>query len=95
MTDSTSQTVTVADVISSIDLWVHRAQQARTGSSIVDLRWSGAESRVDLYRNGSKVATLENQGSYRDRFNTSADQVVYQLCAENTEQCSAEIVAQF
>lgn len=95
LTDSTSQTVTVSDVISSIDLWVHRAQQARTGSSIVDLRWSGADSRVDLYRDGVKVATLENQGSYRDRFNTSANQVVYKLCAENTEQCSAEIVAQF
>ncbi|MCC5851560.1 MAG: S8 family serine peptidase [Alkalimonas sp.] len=95
LTGSSTQTVSVSDAISNIDLWIQRAQQARTGSSMVDLRWSGAEGRVDLYRNGTKVATLENNERYRDRFNTSADHVVYQLCAEGTEQCSAEVVAQF
>ncbi|MDP4537428.1 S8 family serine peptidase [Alkalimonas collagenimarina] len=95
LSDTVAKTVTVSDAVSSIDLWVQRAQQARTGSSIVDLRWSGAESQLDLYRDGVKVATIDNNGRYRDRFNTSADMVVYQLCAEGTDICSAEVVAQF
>lgn len=95
LSDTVSKTVTVTDVVSSIDLWVHRARQARTGSSIVDLRWSGAESQVDLYRDGVKVVTMDNNGRYRDRFNTSESLVVYKLCAEGTDICSDDVVAQF
>lgn len=95
LSDSISKTVTVSDLVSSIDLWIHRARQARTGATMVDLRWTGAESQLDLYRDGVKVATIDNNERYRDRFNTSADMVVYQLCAEGTDICSAEIVAQF
>lgn len=39
-------------------------------SRLVDLRWTGTTSAsVDIYRNGSRIATKSNTGSYTDQMN--------------------------
>lgn len=93
LSDTTAQTVTVTD--SNIDLSVLRSVRTRTGSTIVDLRWSGADAMVDLYRDGQLVDTLDNNGRYRDRFNSQAVSVTYKLCLTATDACSADVVVNF
>lgn len=92
---SAIKTTTVQVVDIDIVLEVLRAQRARTGSSIVDLRFSGALQNVDVYRNGSKVATTSNAGSFRDRFNSQATSVTYKICHQGTNECSNDLVVQF
>ncbi|MDP2713370.1 S8 family serine peptidase [Rheinheimera sp.] len=93
LSDTAEQTVTVTD--SNIDLSVLRSIRTRTGSTIVDLRWSGADAMVDLYRDGQLVDTLDNTGRYRDRFNSQAVSVTYKLCLTATDACSADVVVNF
>jgi len=93
LSDTAEQTVTVTD--SNIDLSVLRSVRTRTGSTIVDLRWSGADAMVDLYRDGQLVDTLDNSGRYRDRFNSQAVSVTYKLCLTATDACSADVVVNF
>ncbi|MGP9800947.1 S8 family serine peptidase [Rheinheimera sp. NSM] len=93
LSDTAEQTVTVTD--SNIDLSVLRSVRTRTGSTIVDLRWSGADAMVDLYRDGQLVDTLDNTGRYRDRFNSQAATVTYKLCLTATDACSADVVVNF
>lgn len=93
LTDTVMQSVTINQ--SEIDLTLHRSLRSRTGSTIVDLRWSGADDRVDLYRDGQLVNTLNNDGRYRDRFNSQADSVTYKLCITTTDICSDELVVNF
>ncbi|NRQ42559.1 S8 family serine peptidase [Rheinheimera sp. YQF-2] len=93
LSDTAEQTVTVTD--SNIDLSVLRSVRTRTGSTIVDLRWNGADAMVDLYRDGQLVDTLDNNGRYRDRFNSQAVSVTYKLCLTATDACSADVVVNF
>ena len=92
---SSVKTSTVQVVELDIVLELLRAQRARTGSSIVDLRFSGALQNVDVYRNGTKVATTSNAGSFRDRFNSQATSVTYKICHQGTNECSNDLVVQF
>lgn len=93
LTDMISQSVAVVE--SDITIALHRALRARTGSTIVDLRWSGATGSLDLYRDGQFIETVENDGKHRDRFNSMAGSVTYTLCLEGTMVCSADLVVNF
>ncbi len=93
LTDTTSKTVTLVE--SDISLTLHRAIRARTGSTIVDLRWTGAAGNVDLYRDGEYIETIDNTGKHRDRFNSMAPSATYSLCLEGTTVCSADLVVNF
>jgi hypothetical protein len=56
----------------------------------VDLRWTGATStRVDVWRNGSKLVTTANDGFYTDSTgeNGSAS-FTYKVCEAGTSTCS-------
>jgi subtilisin family serine protease len=92
---SAVKTATVEVVDIDIVLELLRAQRARTGSSIVDLRFSGALQNVDVYRNGNKIASTSNAGSFRDRFNSQATSVTYKICHQGTNECSNNLVVQF
>ncbi|WP_213997513.1 S8 family serine peptidase [Arsukibacterium sp.] len=93
LTDMTSQSVAVVE--SDISLTLHRAIRARTGSTIVDLRWTGATGNVDLYRDGMYIETIDNDGRHRDRFNSMAPSATYSMCLEGTTVCSADLVVNF
>ena len=53
------------------------------------LTWSGANSRsVDLYRDGSIIATTRNDGTYTDGPFRDGNPATYQLCEAETSICS-------
>ncbi|KKO46462.1 peptidase S8 [Arsukibacterium ikkense] len=93
LSDTTSKSVTLVE--SDISISLLRAIQARTGSTIVDLRWTGATDSLDLYRDGEFIETIANTGKHRDRFNTTAASATYTLCLTGTNVCSAELVVNF
>ena len=63
-----------------------------------DLTWSGATtSNVDLYRDGTRVATTANDGAHVDNIGKKGGgSYVYKLCeAGSTSACSAEVTVTF
>lgn len=60
------------------------------GTWAADLTWSGATtSTVDVKRNGSKVATVQNTGSYTyNMSNKGGGSITLQVCEANTTVCS-------
>jgi hypothetical protein len=64
---------------------------------MVDLNWSGAtSSRVDIYRNGSRITTVSNTGGYTDQFNRRATGTFrYKVCGAGSQECSNEAAISF
>ena len=64
---------------------------------LVDLRWSAALSaNVDIYRDGSRIATVPNPGSYSDRFSKGTRGTFrYHVCATGGGTCSNEAAITF
>jgi hypothetical protein len=70
---------------------------AKVSGTSVRLAWSGlAATRTDVFRNGSRVATVTNRGSYTDRLSRKASGAYsYRVCAAGTTTCSATISVRF
>src|SRR5438132_8765293 len=65
------------------------------GNEVVRLRWTGANSpRVDIRRDGVKIATVANTGSYTDVL-TVHGVYTYQVCEARTMNCSNEVRVRF
>jgi hypothetical protein len=58
-----------------------------------DLTWSGAASvDVDVYRDGTKVATTSNDGAYSDGpLGKAIRSATYQVCEAGTSTCSSVV----
>ena len=71
--------------------------RATKQTRLVDLKWSGAaSSSVDIYRNGSRIATVSNTGSYSDQFDKRAKgSFTYKVCAAGTGTCSNQATISF
>lgn len=55
----------------------------------VDLSWGGVSgSRVDIYRNGSRMTTQNNGGSYTDSPSGRNGTLTYKVCAAGTQTCT-------
>lgn len=93
VSSTVSKTVNVTGTL--IELSLLRAQKARTGSAIVDLRFTEGLTGVDLYRDGEKVATVDSTGRVRDRFQSTTASVTYQLRNSQTGSVSNTLVVQF
>ncbi|MCF4009181.1 ExeM/NucH family extracellular endonuclease [Rheinheimera sp. UJ63] len=80
-----------------IDLNLIKVNQgnAKSGSKLVQLRWSSVQTGLTLYRDGEVVAVLDKPGQYNNQFKTSAPAVTYTLCYDATAQCSAPLTVQF
>jgi hypothetical protein len=66
----------------------------KSGSSrIVDVVWAGATtSTVDIFRNGSLLATVPNSGSYKETFSNSVKgNLTYKVCNSGGGPCSNEV----
>ena len=63
------------------------------GSQIVDLNWSGAMTvAVDVYRDGQIIASIPDNGSYRDALNVKGGgSYSYKICEDASDTCT-EIV---
>jgi hypothetical protein len=64
---------------------------------LVELRWSGAtDSTLHLYRNGSRIVTMSNRGSYTDEMNRRTTGVfTYRICGASSQVCSNEATVRF
>ncbi|RUO27030.1 peptidase S8 [Aliidiomarina minuta] len=93
LSDSVTKSVTIA--LSDIDVSVLSGVKLRTGSAIVQLRWSGAEGAVDIYRDGEFVETVSGMERYRDRFETDQDDVHYEVCPEGSQAGCGSATYQF
>jgi PKD repeat protein len=63
----------------------------------VDLSWDGATTtNVDIYRNGSEIATTTNDGAYTDDTgNRGGATYTYQVCEAGTGTCSNAVTVEF
>jgi Hypothetical glycosyl hydrolase family 15 len=66
------------------------ALSASASGSSVQLSWSGLKAgRADVFRNGARVATVANSGSYADRrARRDKGTFTYKVCAAGTSTCS-------
>jgi hypothetical protein len=66
-------------------------------AKLVDLRWSGAtDSTLYLYRNGSRIATMSNRGSYTDQLNRrTTGTFTYKVCGASSQICSNDATVRF
>lgn len=66
-------------------------------AKLADLRWSGAtSSKVDIYRNGSRIASVSNTGSYTDQLARRATGTFrYKVCVAGAKDCSNEASVSF
>src|SRR6185369_10889744 len=64
---------------------------------LVDLKWGGAAgSSIDIYRNGNRVGTVSNTGSYTDQFDKRAKGTfTYKVCVAGTQTCSNQAAVSF
>jgi serine protease len=94
-TGTQSQSVTVTApgggiVLSATAYKVRGVQHA-------DLNWSGATStQVDIFRNSSKIATINNTGSHTDNIGgRGGGSFTYQVCEANSSTCSNNVTVTF
>jgi hypothetical protein len=73
------------------------SKRSTSSAKLVDLRWSGASgARVDIYRNGSRITTATNNGSYTDRMaSRTRGTFKYKVCVAGSQQCSGEASVSF
>ncbi|MGH2657359.1 MAG: PKD domain-containing protein, partial [Actinomycetota bacterium] len=93
-TDSDSQDVTVSDAGGGGISLTATGYKVR-GLHKADLEWSGASStNIDVYRDGSNVATTANDGFHTDNIdNRGGGSYTYQVCEAGTSTCSNEATA--
>jgi hypothetical protein len=67
------------------------------GIDITNLFWTGAPSNnIDIYRNGVRIATVPNIGTYTDNTGVKGRATfTYTVCAAGTNNCSNVVIVQF
>jgi subtilisin family serine protease len=68
------------------------------GRHTVDLSWTGANSaNIDIYRDGVVIATVPNNGSYKDFIGVRGGNMryTYKVCEAGTQNCSNEVTVRF
>ena len=89
-TNSTTQQVTVDDGNPGGGFTLSANGSKDRGRHVIDLSWSGAAgANVDVYRNGSLIATTANDGSYSDATGQRGGATyTHQVCEAGTSTCS-------
>jgi len=68
------------------------------GRHTVDLSWSGSNAaNIDIYRNGVVIATVANNGAYKDFIGVRGGNAryTYKVCDVGTQNCSNEVTVRF
>jgi hypothetical protein len=68
------------------------------GRHTVNLTWTGSNAaNIDIYRNGVVIATVPNNGSYKDFIGVRGGNVryIYKVCDAGTTNCSNEVTVRF
>ena len=92
-TSSDSITITVSEGSSGGNFTLSVLAYKVRGTQHADLTWSGATSdNVDVYRDGSSVATPANDGAYTDSTGVKGGgSAVYKVCEPDGSICSNEV----
>jgi len=97
--DSDSQlvTVSVSDPEDPAAFTLSAVGYKIRGLKHADLTWSGTTSTsVDIYRNGSVLETVANDGSYTDETGErGGGSYIYKVCEADTSTCSNEVTISF
>jgi hypothetical protein len=69
----------------------------KKGVQYANLKWTGAtSSKVDIYRDGERVANTANDGAHTDNINRrGGGSYTYKLCEAGTTTCSSSVVVRF
>jgi len=97
-TDSASQSVTVSASGGGEAINLTGTASKVRGRWRSDLSWSpaGTSAQVDVYRQGSVIATSSNSGSYVDQTNfNGGGSLTYKVCEAGTSTCSNELTLDF
>ena len=99
-TGSTSKSVSVSDgdPVPPGEITLSAEGYKVQGRWRADLSWtpSGTSENVDVYRDGSVIATTPNDGSYTDATNfRGGGSLTYKVCEAGTDTCSNEISVDF
>jgi hypothetical protein len=89
-------TVTPTPTPSGITLSAHGRRVQ--GRHTVDLTWSGSNAaNIDIYRDGVVIATVPNNGAYKDFIGARGRNVryTYNVCEAGTQNCSNEVTVRF
>jgi N-acetylneuraminic acid mutarotase len=68
------------------------------GRHTVDLSWNGATSaNIDIYRDGVVIATVPNNGAYKDFIGVRGGNAryIYKVCDAGTQDCSNQVTVRF
>jgi serine protease len=68
------------------------------GRHTVDLTWSGSNApNIDIYRDGVVIATVPNNGTYKDFIGVRGGNAryTYKVCDAGTQNCSNEVTVRF
>ena len=79
-----------------ITLSAHRRRVQ--GRHTVDLSWNGAASAyIDIYRDGGVIATVPNNGAYKDFIGVRGGNIryIYKVCDAGTQNCSNQVTVRF
>ncbi len=87
-TGNTSQSVTVTAPPGSITLSV--TTQRRSNKTTANLSWTGATGSVNVFRNGSIIATVPGT-TYADNLGRGSGTATYQVCNAGTATCSNQV----
>lgn len=89
LSDSQSQDVTVSSSTGD-GITLSASGRKERGRHNIDLTWDGATStNVDVYRNGSLIATTANDGAFTDATNNrGGGSYDHQVCEAGTNTCS-------
>lgn len=95
LSDTTATTITVASSGGSGtagDFKLTAGGTRLNGRAVTNLQWSGTDQAgmVVVYRNGSIVATTEDDGTFSEVVQNSSGSFVYKVCEEGTTRCSNE-----
>jgi PKD repeat protein len=86
--DSVTQTVTVGSPPTS-DITLSVSATKVKGVMTVDLAWSGTfATDVDIWRDGSKIATVADNGAFSESLGKGSGTYTYQVCEAGTSTCS-------
>ena len=64
----------------------------------MDLSWSGSNAaNIDIYRDGVVIATVPNNGSYKDFIGVRGGNAryTYKVCDAGAQNCSNEVTVRF
>ncbi|MGD8346494.1 MAG: PKD domain-containing protein [Lysobacterales bacterium] len=74
------------------ELTLAAAHKTSKAFPVIDLSWSGAESGLELYRNGQLITAVAASGSYSDKaLKGHGPTVSYTICEIETGRCSNTI----